>query len=136
MRRRPAGFTLVELMMIVTVIGVLTTVAVPKFAGTKDRAVVGTMTSDLRNLVTAEEGYLADNSVYAGGTARNSRASGTATVGAFLPSAGVQIVVSPVSGQGWSAVATHETSGKSCAIFVGTVPARAPATVEGEPKCR
>ena len=136
MRRRPAGFTLVELMMIVTVMGVLTTVAVPKFTATKSRAFVGAMTSDLRNLVTAEEAYLTDTGVYASGTARNSKTRGTATVGTFLPSAGVQIVVSAESGQGWSAVATHEDTGKSCAVFIGSGARRAPATVEGEPKCQ
>ena len=65
MRNRAAGFTLIELLIVVVIVGLLATIAVPKFAATKDKAKLASVRSDLRNLMTAEEAYFADNSVYA-----------------------------------------------------------------------
>ena len=70
-RRTRAGFTLVELMIVVAIVGILTAVAIPKFAATKEKACLAAMRSDLRNLLTTREGYFADFQTYVGGTATN-----------------------------------------------------------------
>ena len=69
MRSNQDGFTLIELLIVVIIIGVLASIAIPKFAHTKERAYLGSMRSDLRRLASAQETYIIDNplSYYAGG---------------------------------------------------------------------
>ena len=61
------GFTLIELLIVVVIIGILAAIAIPKFANTKEKAIVGQMRSDLRNMVTAQEAYISDALTYYNG---------------------------------------------------------------------
>ena len=131
--RGEAGFSAVELLIVVVIIGILAAVAIPKFASTKEKAYLASMKSDLRNLATTQEGYFADNTAYFSGTGTN-RGSTQSAVQGFVPSAGVQVVASATGGTGWSAIASHSQTSKTCSIFIG-VSAVSPATVDGEPKC-
>jgi hypothetical protein len=94
------------------------------------------MKSDLRNAATAQEGYFADNQTYLSGTATNIAGVATplAAMGNYTPSSGVTVTFTASAGTGWSAVATHNATTKTCAVFIG-VAAVAPATVDGEPRC-
>ena len=65
--RNRKGFTLIELLIVVVIIGILAAIAIPKFANTKEKAVLASMKSDLRNLVTAQEAFFSDNQTYAVG---------------------------------------------------------------------
>jgi prepilin-type N-terminal cleavage/methylation domain-containing protein len=125
------GFTLIELLIVVVIIGILAAIAIPKFASTKERSYVAKMKSDLRNLATSQEGYLADNpGAYYGGAVPN-------PVLAFNPSPGVTITITNAGAQGWAAVASYAPlSARTCALFIGaTTPAPAPATDEGQIEC-
>jgi prepilin-type N-terminal cleavage/methylation domain-containing protein len=133
------GFTLIELLIVVVIIGILVAIAIPKFASTKEKAYLASMKSDLRNLTTAQEGYFADNTAYLSGTATNRPPAAPApdvALGNYTPSSGVAVTYGATGGTGWSAVATHSATNRSCAMFVGAVPPLAPAVVEGEPKCQ
>ena len=125
MQSRARGFTLIELLIVVVIIGILAAIAIPKFANTKEKAYVAAMTSDLRNLVTAEESYFADQVSYTTST----------TAINFTPSTGVTMTITAATGTGWSATTSHNATTKTCGIYVGSATAPISGQNEGEPKC-
>ena len=128
MRYDNKGFTLVELIIVVVIIGLLVSIVVPKFANGKERAIVTSMRGDLHNLLAAQEGYFSNAQTYYNGGLPN----------AALPysvSPGVTVALSGVTAAGWGATATHFATGRVCAIYVGTTAPPAPATAEGQIAC-
>jgi len=59
-KRNQKGFTLVELMIVVAIIGILAAIAIPQFAKYRARAQNSAALSDMRNLKTDLEGYFAE----------------------------------------------------------------------------
>ena len=117
------GFTLIELLIVVVIIGILTAIAIPKFANTKEKAYIASMKSDLRNLITAQEAYFSDNnSTYA--------ASTTALGTTYKASSGVNVTFGTVTNTGWTATSSHTSTAKTCSIAVGGT-----ATNAGVPTC-
>ncbi len=62
--RNQKGFTLVELMIVVAIIGILAAIAIPQFAAYRAKGYNSAATSDLRNFKTSMEAFMADNQQY------------------------------------------------------------------------
>ena len=59
------GFTLIELMIVIAIIGILAAIAIPQFAAYRQRAGDASTIADIRNVATAQEAYFVDNDTYA-----------------------------------------------------------------------
>jgi type IV pilus assembly protein PilA len=62
--RSNKGFTLIELLIVVAIIGILAAIAIPQFAAYREKAYNSASNSDLKNLKTGMEAYMADNQEY------------------------------------------------------------------------
>ena len=128
MTRTRRGFTLIELLIVVVIIGILASIAIPKFANTKQQAYLATLKADLRNLVVAEEAYFTNNATYT--------TSLPSTL--YVSSQGVTYSVSGVAATGWSGTATHVglvgATPSGCHIAIGTA-ATTTNEDEGAPYC-
>lgn len=58
------GFTIIELMIVIVIIGVLAAITIVNFVDVQDRAQFSIMQSDLKSLTGALEMYRSDNSEY------------------------------------------------------------------------
>jgi prepilin-type N-terminal cleavage/methylation domain-containing protein len=140
------GFSFIEILTVITIIGVLASIAIPKYRGTKERALVASMISDLRNIVSNQEGFFSANDDYAGGLwARPERAgkNGSGRI-SFTPSPGNRVSMARrtrAGSVGWRATVrnaqvTNRTT-DVCGIYMGH-PSFAPnakVTHEGVPIC-
>jgi len=69
-RRRAAtdgkdgGFSLIEVLVVIIILGVLAAIAIPVFLGQRQKGYDASAKSDLRNLANFEEVYLSDFDVY------------------------------------------------------------------------
>ncbi len=62
----PAGFTLIEIMIIVSIIGLLTTIAIPNFIKCRDITRLNSILHNLRMLESAKEQWALENKHGAG----------------------------------------------------------------------
>jgi len=59
-KRGQKGFTLIELMIVIAIIGILAAIAIPQFTKYRQRAFNSAALSDVRNQRTNVEGYYAE----------------------------------------------------------------------------
>jgi type II secretion system protein G len=127
MSPRRQGFTLIEILIVVVIIGILAAIAIPKFTNTTAKANIAAVRSDLHNLATAQESYFYEHAAYAS----------TAALLNTSPSPGVTVTIVEATPTGWSATAVHPAAVPvTCAIFYGSASVVAPATAAGQIACR
>ncbi len=63
-RKEQGGFTLIELMIVIAIIGILAAIAIPQFSAYKNRSYNTAVQTDLRNAATAQEAYYVDKQCY------------------------------------------------------------------------
>jgi prepilin-type N-terminal cleavage/methylation domain-containing protein len=110
MRPDRKGFTLIELIVALVVIGILSGIAIAKFVRTKESAYIASMKVDLRNFALYQQNYLMDS--------QGSYFSGDGAAQGFVPTTGVTVTatVDPGPPPTWSALATHARTSKTCTI--------------------
>lgn len=118
-----SGFTLIELLIVVVIIGILASIALPRFGEARAQAHLTTISSDLRHLSQAQERYFAVALEY----------STSLEDLDFKTSVGVEIDVEAASTTGWSASGRHQAlpGAQGCVVFLGD--ADSPDLPNGDP---
>jgi prepilin-type N-terminal cleavage/methylation domain-containing protein len=81
MKQKKQGFTLVEIMIVVLIIGLLAAIAIPSFVRARDRSRTSACVNNLRQIDSAKEQYAMENNVGEGGNVTTDQAGGLIKAG-------------------------------------------------------
>lgn len=108
---RRKGFTFVELLVVMLLLGALSSMAVPRYREYKTRAYIAAMQSDLGNLKVAQEVFWSEHLKYATDT--------TSLEVRITADVAISISSEDVNG-GYTAIATHSNvPGRQCETAMG-----------------
>ena len=99
------GFTLIELMIVIAIIGILAAIAIPQFVSYRQKGYNTQAKGELKSFFTACQAYYADNPTVTGDC------STTLVSQTFIPSS--TVTVSPTGGMNMTGTTSTHISGTS-----------------------
>jgi type IV pilus assembly protein PilA len=125
MLRSRSGFTMIEMMVVVIVVGILASLALPHLQASRNKANLASVKNDLSTVQTAEEEYFSDHNTY--GTLAQLEGSTSIKISAN------NTVTITVGGTGYALSATNaaiQSGPATCTVNMG-----ATAGVQGVVSC-
>lgn len=120
---RRGGFSIIELLVVMSIIALLGSIAIPRFTGATERSFEATVKSDVRNALSAQEIYYLDNGSYA---AFDLEPGGSVDEPDFSASAGVSVTAT-TDGSTVRIIGSHQSSDTTWCMS-----SNSGAVVEGE----
>lgn len=119
------GFTFIEVLVVMIVLGVLATLAFARLQSSKEKGTIASMTSDLRAVAEEQEAYYFQHRLYAPVT------------DSLNPnySPGNVVVITEATAAGWSGNVSNPTTPKRCYIVVGNAAPVGSAVNDGVISC-
>lgn len=108
-KRNEKGFTLIELMIVIAIIGILAAIAIPQFNAYRARSYNASANTDVRNCMTALEGYFVDMEFYTG-------TPNDLTIYGLTTSNGVRLTIPVASTTTYTVRAYNAKAGASYAV--------------------
>ena len=104
-KRGQRGFTLIELMIVIAIIGILAAIAIPQFTAYKKRGYNASAKSDLKNIYTSAQAYFSDHP-----TGTVAATSDLAPFG-YQSGVGITIAIQNGTATGIAMTSTHSSGG-------------------------
>jgi len=99
------GFTLIELMIVIAIIGILAAIAIPQFVSYRQKGYNTQAKGELKSFFTACQAYYADNPTVTGDC------SAALVIKTFAPS--TTVTITPTGGMNMTGTTSAHTSGTS-----------------------
>ncbi len=110
--RSKSGFTVIELLVVVVVIGLLAAIAIPQYANYRKQGFRAAVRSDISNAAIAQEAYFAAHARY-----QDSTPVTAANLPGFAPSDRVMISVAVPASNQFTLSGTHANCGATSWLY-------------------
>jgi prepilin-type N-terminal cleavage/methylation domain-containing protein len=122
---RNRGFTIIEMLAVMVVIGLLAMIAFARLQTTKDKATIASMSSDLHAIAEEQEAYYFQHRAY------------SPWIDSLNPrlSPGNTITIVEATTSGWSGQVSNPKVTQLCYVVIGSAAALGPATPDGGTRC-